>query len=156
MRVQLVRMSPVKKSRAQTQEIIGWSNEELFAYAYIRHMGNGAAAAREVYGLENPNSAYVQASRMLRNAKVRSIIDAHLKQQRKQYREFQKRNSFYLLIAAQRLLDVIHDEKTPIPDLMKAIESLTRLAGVELSEAVTIARVKAEGRYDRCSDPQGA
>lgn len=135
---------PPKESRAQTQEIIEWSKEELFAYAYIRHMGNGAAAAREVYGLKNDNSAYVQASRMLRNAKVKGIIDEHLRAQRKHYEEFKEHGPYFLMIIAQRLIGVIQDEATPLADLMKAIETLARLAGVELSEAVTIARAKAD------------
>lgn len=146
----------LKKSRAQTQEIIGWSNEELFAYAYIRHMGNGAAAAREVYALKNDNSAYVQASRMLRNAKVRSIINDYFKAQRKQYQKFKKRSEFYLLIAAQRLIEVIQDEKTSFDDLIRAIETLSRMAGLELSEKAAIARMKSEGRYqpsDSVQDP---
>lgn len=137
-------MSPVRQSRAQAQEIIEWSKEELFAYAYIRHMGNGAAAAREVYGLTNDNSAYVQASRMLRNAKVRKIIDDHLRAQRKHYEKFKDQGPYFLVIAAQRLIQVIQDEKTPFEELIRAIETLTRMVGVELSEAVTIARIKAD------------
>lgn len=136
-------MSPKKESVTQTQEITGYDKEELFVHAYIRHMGNGAAAAREVFHLEKSNSAYVQASKMLRKAKVKKMVHRHMEIQRKHYEEFLVWGPQCILVVAQQLVKRIEDPKTPFNDLMKAMEMLARLAGKELSEAVVIAQIKS-------------
>jgi hypothetical protein len=118
--------------------------EELFAHAYIGHMGNATAAAREVFDIKSDAYAAKKGSQMVRKSKVQAIIGAHLESQQNQYKKFLEQSDFFLLIAAQRLIHIIQDESTPFPDIMKAIETLTRMAGVELSEAVTIARIKAD------------
>lgn len=128
---------------SQTKEITGYDKEELFVHAYIRHMGNGAAAAREVFQLENNNSAYVQASKMLRKAKVKKLINEHMNERRRQYEQFKKQGPFYLFIIASQLVKRIQDDKTPFDEFIKAIELLARLAGKELSEAVVIAQIKS-------------
>lgn len=134
---------PAKK-QAATQKIIGFSKEELFAHAFIKHAGNGTAAAREVFNLKNDNSAAVKASRLLRNDKVCKIIDDIHQAQRVNFQKFVEQGPYYLTMIAQRLLEIIQDKKIPIDDVMKACETLARFSNVELSEAVTIARIKAE------------
>jgi len=137
-------MHSKKESATQTQKITGYDKEELFAHAYIKHIGNGAAAAREVYNLESDNSAYVQASRMLRKAKVQEIINEHMEEQRRQHKIFIEQGPYRLVVIAEQLLKRVQSNDVPFNDFMKAAEMLCRLSGFELSEAVTIARVRAE------------
>lgn len=121
-----------------------FDKEELFAFAFLKHRGNGAAAAREVFDLKNNGTAYVKASRLLRSDKVCKIIDEFHETQRVHFKKFMEQGPYYLTVIAHKLIRVIEDEKTPFDNCMKACEMLARFAGRELSEAVTIARARVE------------
>lgn len=119
--------------------------EELFAYAYIRHMGNATAAAREVFQIKSDAYAAKRGSEMVRKRKVQALIDSCLNKQREHFQKFVEQGPFYLTMIAQKLLEIIQDDETSTSDCLQACETLARFCGVEVSEAVTIARIRAEG-----------
>lgn len=116
---------------------------ELFAYAYIRSMGNGKAAASEVYGIDG-NSAASRASQLLTNTNVQKIIGEFLDAQRESLKKFSEQGNYYLTIVAQKLIQIITNEKTSTDDCFEAMEKLLRLGGFEISEQVTIAKISAK------------
>lgn len=130
-----------KQTPAPTREKI--EKTEAFSYAYIRNMGNGAAAAREVYGLKG-NAAAQQASRMLINVKVQKIIGEFLDAQRESLKKFSEQGNHYLTIVAQKLIEIITNENTSTRDCFEAMEKLLRLGGFEISEHVTVAKIQAK------------
>lgn len=131
-----------KKAKTQAKSKGKIEKAEEFAYAYIRHLGNGTAAAREVYELEGM-SASVQASKLLRNPKVQEIVSKYLDAQRDAFKKFTEQGGFFLTVVSQKLIDIIQDEETSIHDCFAAMERLLRLGGFEVAEGVTIAKMQA-------------
>lgn len=129
-----------KPAKSRSERI---DRAEVFAYEYIRCMGNGAEAARKVYSLEG-NAASQQASRLLTNAKVQEIIGKFLKAQRESLKEFTEQTGLFLTISAQALITIIQNPDTETEDVFTAIDKLMRLGGFEMSEKVAIARVEAK------------
>ena len=119
--------------------------EELFAYAFVRNGGNGAAAAREVYGPTNDNSAYVCASKMLRKAKVREIVEKANAIRREEHQRFLENTGERLVQVSAALQEMMQDKTMPPSERMKAIRMLGRMNGVELSEEAAIEKARAEG-----------
>lgn len=115
---------------------------EQFAYAYIRHFGNGAAAAREVYELEG-NAAAQQASRLLTNAKVQKLVGEFLDAQRESLKKFTEQGNYYLTVVAQALIQIIADENASHAVRFEAMEKLMRVGGFEIAEDVAIAKMHA-------------
>lgn len=136
--------APAKKK----VEPVSLEKEELFAYAYVKHFGNGAAAAREVYGLDG-SPAYVCASKMLRKAKVQQIVTEYLDKQRETFRNFADQHSFYLTRIAEEFLRIAGDKEVSAPHRMSALRQLARLANVELGESVATAAATAKGMAAR-------
>lgn len=132
----------------------GSKREELFAYAYIKYMGNATAAAREAFNIKSDSYAAKKGSEMVRKSKVQELINEAWMIQREQHEKFLQQGPYYLFAVAEKLLKIVQDDKTSVDDCIKAAESLTRLAGVELSEAVTIARIRAEAAI-AVSKPEG-
>ena len=56
------------------------ARQSAFALQYVANGGNGTKAAREVCNVTSNNSAAVVASRMLRNVKVREVIQGRMDQ----------------------------------------------------------------------------
>ena len=132
---------PVKRERIK--------KAELFAYAYVRNMGNGAAAAREVFGYTDTAAAAAQASRMLINANVQRIICEFLDAQRESLKKFSEQGNYYLTLVSQRLIEIISSKETSIRDCFEAMEKLMRLGGFELSENVAMAKIHAKSNIAR-------
>lgn len=143
---------PAKK-QAATQKTTAFDKEELYAYAYIEHMGNATAAARQVFKIKSNAYASKKGSEMVRKSKVQEIITNHIKIQNENYKMFMDQGPYYLTVVARRLVQIIEDDKTPIGECLKACELLTRFAGREISEAVTIAQIRA-GAIDPAPDPR--
>lgn len=116
----------------------------LFAHAYIKHMGNATAAAREVFKIESDTYASKKGSEMVRKGKVKELIDEALATQRENHKKFLEQGPYYLHVIAKRLVDIVENDKTPFNDFMRAAESLSRLSGRDISESVTIAKIKAD------------
>ena len=132
-----------KKTKAEVVKPERIEKAELFAYAYIRNMGNGRAAAAEVYGLED-EAARSQASRLLTNANVQKIIGEFLDAQRESLKKFSEQGNFYLTIVSQKLIEIIQSPNTSVSQCFEAMERLMRLGGFEISESVTVAKIEAK------------
>lgn len=134
------------KKRTKTQTITEFDQEAAFAYAYLKHMGNATAAAREAFNIKSDSYAGKKGYEMVRKSKVQKLIHEYLDTQRKNLQKFADQSSYYLMVVAERLCRVIQDEKTPFDDLMRACDMLARFAGRELSEKVVIAQIEADAK----------
>jgi hypothetical protein len=130
-----------KKEKPANRESL--DKAAIFSYSYIRNMGNGSAAAREVYGLEG-NSAAQKASQMLTNSKVQKIIGEFLDAQRESLKKFTEQGNYFLTVVTQRLIQIITDPEKSDDTVFQAMERLMRLGGFEMSESVTMAKIQAK------------
>lgn len=133
-------MNNKKKSLAIAKRIV---RAEAWAYSYIRNMGNGTAAAKEVFGLQG-NSAAQCASDYLTNPHVQKIIGEFLDAQRESLKKFTEQGNYFLTIVSQKLIEIINGADTSNDDCFKAMEKLLRLGGFEISEQVAIAKINAK------------
>lgn len=117
--------------------------DELFALSYIEHMGNATAAARETFKIESGAYASKKGSEMVRKSKVRNVINEYMEKRKATHEEFVEQTPYYLSVIAHKLVRIIENDNTSFNDCMRAIEMLSRLCGVELSEKVVIAQIKS-------------
>ena len=130
----------------QSDQTITLDKAPLFAYAYIRHHGNGTQAAMEVFdvsGGKNPrNTAHAIASCYLRKVTVQTVLHGYLLQQNES-----------MLSALRFLRETIEDKSAPFADRMKCVEVAYRLAGIEVSESLSIALGVARIRAGKTTFP---
>lgn len=112
-------------------------------------MGNGAAAAREVYGYKDTYAASAHASRMLLNVKVQKLVGEFLDAQKESLKKFTEQGNYFLTIVSQKLIEIIVDKNTSVENCFKAMEKLLRLGGFEISEQVTVAKIQAKADAGR-------
>ena len=135
--------APAKK--IPPEKVVRLNKDELFAYCYIKHMGNGVKAAMEALEVTNENSANAQAYTFLRKPTVQKIVGEFLDTRREQFKKFADSNHFYLTRIAEEFLKISTDKEVPVSERMAALRQLARLAGVELGESVAVAKATARG-----------
>lgn len=132
---------PSSASSSSKRETL--TKEELFAYAYIQNMGNATAAAREAFNIKSDAYASKKGSEMVRKGKVKSVIKEYMEKRKATHEEFVDQGSYYLAAIAHKLVRIIENDDTDVNDCFRAIELLSRLCGVELSEKIVIAQIKS-------------
>jgi phage terminase small subunit len=119
---------------------------ELFAYAYIRHRGNGTAAAREVFNTNSDGTANNVACEYLRKPEVQKIIQDFLEKMRAGMDAFVMSQGDRLSDVAKFYREVMNDKDVKIEKRFEAAEQLSRLSGLEISQSlhhVEVERIRA-------------
>lgn len=143
-------MTKAKKKKAPAKKIppekvVKLNKDELFAFSYIKHMGNGVKAAMEALDVSSEHSANTQACSFLRKPAVQKIVSDFLDSRREQFKKFADSHAFYLTRIAEEFLNISTDKEVPVSERMAALRQLARLAGVELGESVAVAKATAKG-----------
>lgn len=117
---------------------------ELFAQSYIQNMGNATAAAKEVFGIEDDNTAAVRGSEYVRNSKVQEFVAQFMDERRAAFKKFIEQNESHLSAVMRRLLRKLEEDDLSVSDIERIGILVARFAGVELSEHVKIKQIEAK------------
>lgn len=117
---------------------------ELFAEAYVKNLGNGTMAAKEVFDCDSENTAAVMASEYLRKPQVQEIVSKYLEIRRASFKKMVEQTDFYMTEIVTVLLEMVKDKDLSFHERLKAIDKLSRFAGADLSEEVKIKQIEAK------------
>jgi ribosomal protein L12E/L44/L45/RPP1/RPP2 len=118
---------------------------QLFVKQYIICNGKGGPAYREVYGVKDMNTAYVNANKLLRNTKIKQAVDDEYKKIFKEKDSEIEKSKTYKLI--RMISDADIDEVTDLENGTLKVKNMSEIPRSAIPAIQSIKRHRKETAY---------